>query len=222
MASRGDPPGCDHGSVAGHGGDLGNDGEGPYRARVSCRVVSLGNDAVDTGFELSLGLSRLSDETEDQHVAFVGGIEDKGRTSESRGDERNALIEEDVELRSAQFLVEPAPLVEGNGFLGIRDVVLFLDVLGEGVVLFGDFREQLVEGGRGGDRRGEHEVHAEGLAINPLSDPLDVRGDVVRRVHRLAEDREAPGVDDRDGHVLAVGEGNDGEFDSQHLAEPGS
>lgn len=72
-----------------------------------------------------------------------------------------------------------------------------------------------------GNRGRQHQVDAEGLAVHALADPPDVGGYVLRRMHRLAEHREAARVDDGHGHVLAVSECDDRVFDAEPVAEFG-
>src|SRR5207247_783103 len=113
--------------------------------------------------------------------------------SEAGCEDRRALLEDDIELPPRDVLVETTPVMEGLLPLGLGNVVALLDALREAPVLFGNAGEELLE--RVGRRRGgrQHQVDAEGLLTDAAADPLDVGRDLVRSVHRLAEDREAAG-----------------------------
>jgi hypothetical protein len=188
---------------------------------VPGRVVALGDDGVDAGLELPLGLARLADQPPDLDAARVGGLENEDRASEARGEHRHLLVQDHLELLARHVLGHPTELVELRRVLGRRDVVPLLDVLGVGALRLGDLRLELLHRADGGDRRGEHQVDPEGPIANPLADPLDVRGDLVRRVVRLAHHRERTGVGDGHDHVLAVGERDDRVLDAERVAEPG-
>jgi hypothetical protein len=112
----------------------------------------------------------------------------------------------------------PRPDVK-TGTRSSGNVVALLDPAGELAVALGDVRLELVERPLRGRRCGEDQVDPERLSVDPLPDPLDVGGDLVGRVHRLAEDRESARVHDRGDDVLAVGERDDRELDPQHVAE---
>jgi hypothetical protein len=94
-----------------------------------------------------------------------------------------------------------------------------LDHLLERAMLGRDHRQQLLDRLLLGHGGGQHEVDAEGLAADALADPADVGGDLVGRVQRLAQHREAARVDHGDGDVLAVGEGDDRVFDAELVAQ---
>ena len=67
----------------------------------------------------------------------------------------------------------------------------------------------------------QHEVDAEGPALDPVTDPVDVGLDLLGGVHRLTQHGEATTVDHRHRNVLAVGERDHRVLDAQHVAELG-
>ena len=67
----------------------------------------------------------------------------------------------------------------------------------------------------------QHEIDAETLATDAVTDPLDVGCDLIRRMHRFAEYRKTTGIDHCDGDVLAVGECDDRIFDVEPVTEFG-
>ncbi|MCZ7526914.1 MAG: hypothetical protein M5U14_11345 [Acidimicrobiia bacterium] len=83
----------------------------------------------------------------------------------------------------------------------------------------GDLGPELLHGARRRRRRREQEVDTEGPALDALPDPGDVGGDVLGRVHRLAEHGEPAAVDHRHGDVLAVRERDHRVLDAQLVAE---
>jgi len=182
-------------------------------------VVTLGDDRVHAGLDLALCLARLADQAEDQHVAGMRRVEQERRAAEPGGDDGHSLVEHDVELRAGELLVEAAPRVEGDGALRRGNVILLLDVARELPMALGDLRLEVVERARRRRGRRQEQVDAEGLAVDSLPDPRDVRGDVVGGVHGFTEHREPAGVDHCDGDVLAVGERDDRVLDAQQVTE---
>jgi hypothetical protein len=194
----------------------------PWATGVARGVEALGDDRIHPGLQLALRLAGLPHQAEDLDPPLVGGVEHEGGAAEARADHRHPFVEEHVELLPGDRLVQAAPLVQVDPRLGVRDVVFLLDLPGEVPVALRDLGGHLFQGlghGRGG---GKDQVDSKGLPVHPLADPLDVGGDVVGGVHRLAQHRESARVDDGHRHVLAVGEGDDGVLDAEHVAELGS
>ena len=106
---------------------------------MSSGIESLGNDGVDPGFKLSLGLASAAHKAPDQTAALVGGVEKEGRATEPRGDDGHSFLEQNFELSTPQRLAESAPLVEVDGFLGHGDVVFLHDHLFEFAMGVGNF-----------------------------------------------------------------------------------
>jgi hypothetical protein len=186
---------------------------------VPGRVISLSNDGVHADLELALRLAGLPHHTDHLHAALVRRLEDERRATQARGEHRDALVQQDVELGPSHLLVQPAPLVHHDGALRVGNVVLLLDVLGELPVLVGDLRHEVLDRRLGGGRCGQDDIDAKRPSADPIPNPLDAARDLVGVGVTDSQDRERPGVDHGHHDVLAVGERDDGILDPQHVTE---
>ena len=64
----------------------------------------------------------------------------------------------------------------------------------------------------------DHDVDAVGVVTNVLVDPVELDLELLRAEAHGAEDAEAAGLGHRHHHVAAVGEGEDGEFNTEFVA----
>jgi hypothetical protein len=115
----------------------------------------------------------------------------------------------------------PRPIALGQR----RHVVAAQDVVDERLVLGGDqladvvHREPALVGAR--VLRGHDQVDAVGAVADLVLDPREVDLELLLRVRDGAEHAEPAGLGDGRHHVAAVGEGEDGNVDAEHVGDRG-
>ena len=148
LASVGDAAGCEHGGRRHGVDDLGHEHHRADLAGVATGLGALGDDQVDAGGTLALGVDDRADEAGDEDVTVVGlGHEVVGRRTEGVGDETDLLVRpDDVEQRPPALVGEPHQLVAATASILSRerlDAVAVQQLVEELAVLGGD---QLVDG----------------------------------------------------------------------------
>ena len=117
----------------------------------------------------------------------------------------------------------------GCGWLSATLVVVssmpyfFKQVFGEGAMLRRNPRLEALPGdvllARGRDVFRDQHVEPIGLAVDVIVDPFQFLLDRFGRMRGGAEHAETAGAADRGHHVAAMAEGEQGKFDSQHVAD---
>ena len=152
-------------------------------------------------------------------------VDDVVRRRAERVDEQlDVVLERDVDVRVAAGRRPAEERLRVRRRRGAGHTVLRQRLLDEVAVALGDHRlELLLRGGRGavGEVGGHDDVDAVRLAVDVLVDPGQLDLELLGREGERAEDAEAAGLRDGGDDVAAVGEGEDGEFDAELVAEFG-
>ena len=157
----------------------------------------------------------------DLNAQTVGAVQHESGRAKAGGDHGYFFIEQDFQLGQRPFLVQTTPGMQVWGRLWVRNVVLLFDRLFEITLLLRDHGQQLFDRLFFRNRSGKHQVNTKGFAPHAVANPFDVRRDVVGRVHGLAEDGKAPGIDHSDCNVLAVRKRNHRVLDAQFVTQLG-
>ncbi len=193
-------------------------------------LVTLGDDDVDPGGDLALGVLALAHEAGDELALGVAAFDHElRRRAEGVGDEPDTGTgQSDVE-QGLGALVRPRQQAgtaahHRDLVVGDRgDAVALEDAVDEPLVLLGDHLAELggVEAALlDADVLGRHqEVDAVGLAADVLVDPVELDLELLWRERDGAQHAEAPDLRHRGDDVAAVGEGEDGELDAELVAD---
>src|SRR5262249_31392397 len=197
-------------------------------ARMTAALGALGDHDVDAGLLVLARLLDLAAQGGDQPAGRVDLVDDlPGWRAQRVGDEAHlGVVERAIEERPRGRLgpAEQAELVLGRR---LRHAVLAQQLVGELEVRLRDRREQHLLQLLGVALADalvllrDDDVDAVLAIADALVDPGQLALELLRREADRAEHAEAAGPADRDHHVAAVGEGEDGDVDAQAGAQLG-
>jgi len=217
--------------------DLGDEHHRADLARVAARLVPLGDDDVDAGLDVALGVHGLAREGADETALLLHPVDQELRgRPEGVGHEGRAVGEGDVELRTrrrgrerrgaTRRAADAAPLERVVVRRELRHLVAAQDVLDELLVLGWDQAADVVERVPallvarvlGGD----DQVDAVGPVAHLLLDPGEVDLELLGGVSHGPQHPEAAGLRHGGDDVAAVREGEDRELDVEQVGHGGA
>jgi hypothetical protein len=224
------PPAPSTGNVDGVD-DLGDQHHRADLAGVSAGLGTLGDDDVDTGRLVALGVNRPPGECADQSTLFLDAVDQELRWwAEGVGDERRAVCECDLQLRARRGRTERSDTTVatrrpacGALFVGreLGHVVPAQDVVDELAVRVGDQGPDVVQGVSAalvtGVLRRHDQVDAVRAVAEFVLDPLQVDLELLGRMGDGTQHAETARLRDGGHDIAAVAEREDRELDSQHL-----
>ena len=215
--------------------DLGDQHHRPDLAGVPAGFGALGDDQVDAGRLVPLGVLRSSGEGTDEPALLLHAVDQElRRRAEGVGDERGPMGQRDLELGAGRVGAERGVAVVAGDRRARSGVVVGgelghlvpgEDVVDERPVRVGDEGADVVERVAAalvaGVLGGHDQIDAVRAVADLLLDPGEVDLQLRRRVGDRAEHTEPTGLRHRGDHVAAVAEGEDRELDVEHVGGGG-
>jgi hypothetical protein len=189
---------------------------------VTPTVVALGDDPVDATVDQLARVARLAGDAHHLHALGAGGVDEvPGRNAEAAHVQRDAMVEDDVELRGEEVLDEAHPLGHGADAFGYRKALALHELIACGQHLRRYERDgiKLPAGGVVGQalhvlrhRRRQQRVDAE-RAVRQLPGPGDPFVEHLRRAGGSSQHPETSGVRDRRREIRSRSPAHAGEKD---------
>lgn len=147
------------------------------------------------------------------------------RRPEGARDQGDAMLEEQLDQALLAVVAERDRLLEGRVGGQRRNTVLLEQVVEELDVLLGDLARAFRPAPRTVlapcEFLRQQQIHAVGFVADLVFDPLELGADACLRLAGDAEHAQSTGLGDGGRHVSAMGEGENGKFETEFLSECG-